>query len=52
MKAIADDLAMTRGIGEVGVGTDPVGDLGLDGFGEHLTGSLTEDIAEEVTTVG
>jgi hypothetical protein len=51
MRAVADDLAATGEVGDVRVGLDPVGDLGLDGRGEHLSGSSTKDLAENVTAL-
>ena len=46
--AVADDLAASRVVLEVGVVVDPGGDLGLDGLGEHLTGPVPEELGEDV----
>ena len=43
--------ASAGGVGDVSRVVDPVGDLSLDGFGEHLTGPLTKDLAEDIAAL-
>ena len=52
MKAVADNLSATGGVGYVGMSVDPIGDLSLDGSGEHITCSLAENFAKDVMAVG
>ncbi len=51
-RAVADDLATTGLVAEVGVRVDPACNLGLDGPGQHLTGSLSADFGENVLAPG
>src|SRR5512142_1688945 len=46
--AVADDLAATGGVLEVGMGVDPGGDLDLDGLGQHPASPVPEDLGEDV----
>ena len=50
--AVADDLAASPVIHEVGMVIDPGGDLGLDGLGEHPPGPVPEEVGEDVLAVG
>jgi hypothetical protein len=46
--AVADDLAASPVVPEVGMVVDPGGDLGLDGLGEHAAGPVPEEVGEDV----
>jgi hypothetical protein len=50
--AVADHPPAAGFVLEVGVVSDPGGDLGLDGLGEHLAGALPEDLGEDVLAGG
>src|SRR5262249_8884087 len=50
--ASADHLLVPGLVLEVGVGRDPGGGLGLDGLGEHPTGTVPEDLGEDVLLGG
>ncbi len=52
VRAVADDLATSGLVLEVGMIVDPGGDLGLDGPGEHLAGSAPEDLGQDVLALG
>ena len=50
--AVADDLAVSPFVPDLGVGVDPGGDLGPDGLGQEPLGSLPEDVREDVLALG
>jgi hypothetical protein len=50
--AIADDLAASLVVLELGMGVDPGGDLGLDGLGQHPAGPVPEDLGDDVLALG
>ena len=50
--AVADDLAASPVVLEVGVGVDPGGDLGLDGLGQQASGPVPEEVGEHVLARG
>src|SRR5262245_40845731 len=50
--AVTDHLLAAGFVLEVGVVSDPGGDLGLDGLGEHLAGAVAEDLGEDVLAGG
>ena len=50
--AVADDLAASLVVLEVGVVVDPGGDLGLDGLGEQAPGPVPEEVGEDVLAGG
>jgi len=52
VRAVADDLATSGLVLEMGVVIDPCGDLGLDGFGEHLSCPVSEDFGQDVMALG
>jgi hypothetical protein len=46
--AVADDLAASLVVPEVGVVVDPGGDLGLDGLGQEASSPVPEQVGEHV----
>jgi hypothetical protein len=50
--AVADHLAASGLIPEVGAGVDPGGDLGLDGLGEHASRPVAEDLGKDILALG
>ena len=50
--AVADDLATTVLVPEVGTGVDPGGDFGLDGIGQETPGPVPEDVSQDILSLG
>ena len=46
---VADDLPVAMLIGDVRVGVDVAGDLGLDGLGEHPLRAFTQNLRHHVS---
>ncbi|MEJ7636609.1 MAG: hypothetical protein WKF75_01130 [Singulisphaera sp.] len=46
--AIADDLAASPVVLEVGVIVDPGGDLGLDGLGQEASSPVPQEVGQDI----